>query len=115
LRTAVAARKQPADIAGSTSLMTSAKDAGEDIAMRRRRLRYRAGHRGTRELDLILGPFAEARADAMDGVELSAFERLLAEEETDLQDWLLGLAPAPAAHLSLIDTLLAFRAETLSR
>ncbi len=83
--------------------------------MRRRRVRFRAGHRGTRELDLLLGPFAEARSEAMSLSELAAFERLLEEEETDLQNWLLGLETAPAAHHELVQSLLAFRAETLSK
>ena len=43
--------------------MALQKDAGEDIAIRRRRLRYRAWHRGTKEMDLVLGPFADAHLE----------------------------------------------------
>lgn len=95
--------------------MASLKDAGDDIAMRRRRLRYRAAHRGTRELDLLLGPFADQRAEGMSEVELARFEDLLEEEETSLQDWLLGREVPPAAHAKFIAVLLAFRAESLSK
>ena len=69
--------------------------AGEDLSMRRRRLRYRAWRRGTRELDLILGPFADATIAAMSEAELERLERLLDLDETTLQQWLLGLAPPP--------------------
>lgn len=63
--------------------------------MRRRRLRYRAWHRGTRELDLLLGPFADAELESMDPATLDRFEDLLALEETDLQAWLLYQEPPP--------------------
>lgn len=75
--------------------MAPEKEAGEDLSMRRRRLRYRAWHRGTRELDLLLGPFADAELEGMDAASLDRFERLLAHEETDLQAWLLNLTPPP--------------------
>lgn len=90
--------------------MASETDAGEDLAMRRRRLRYRAAHRGTRELDLLLGAYAEGKCDAMDRAELDAFEQLLSEEETSLQTWLLGREDPPHQHRPLIATILAFRA-----
>jgi antitoxin CptB len=89
--------------------MASENDAGEDISMRRRRLRFRAWHRGTRELDLVLGPFADARAGAMGPAELAGFERLLGEEDTALSDWLLGRAEAPPHHRALLAALSAFR------
>ncbi len=49
------------------------------LPMRRRRLRYRAWHRGTREMDLILGPFADAHAERMDDRELDRLEGLMTE------------------------------------
>jgi antitoxin CptB len=93
--------------------MAPQKAAGDHIAMRARRLIYRAGHRGTRELDLLLGPFAAAEAAQMSGAELDAFEELLSEAETDLQMWLLGQAPAKDIHLALIARILAFKRTTL--
>ena len=72
-------------------------------------LRYRAWHRGTRELDLLLGPYADVRAEALTGVELDAFERLLREEDTDLQDWLMGRVPAPVEHQTLVAHIRALR------
>lgn len=79
--------------------------------MRRRRLRYRAWHRGTREMDLILGPFADARLDRLEGAELARLERLMGEEDTDLLKWLMGQEEPPAgADIELLDQLVAFRA-----
>ena len=72
--------------------------AGEDIAMRRKKLRYRAWHRGTREMDLVLGPFADRHADAMDAGELDRLEALMSEEDPPLLTWILG-QEAPPPHV----------------
>jgi antitoxin CptB len=90
--------------------MALQKDAGEDLSMRLRRLRYRAWHRGTKEMDLLLGPFADARLGQMDGAELDRFEVLLEEADTDLLKWLMGQEPTPAdADHELLADLLSFR------
>ena len=90
--------------------MALQKDAGEDLSLRRRRLRYRAWHRGTKEMDLLLGPFADARLEAMDEAELDRFETLIGEADTDLLKWLKGKEPAPAdADHELLAELLTFR------
>ena len=70
--------------------------AGEDIAMRRKKLRYRAWHRGTKEMDLILGPFADAHAGAMDEAQLDRLETLMSEEDPPLLTWVMGQAEPPA-------------------
>ena len=90
--------------------MAPSKDAGEELSMRLRRLRYRAWHRGTREMDLILGPYADAKLPSMPGPELDRFEALLEELDTDLFDWLMGNVPTPPTtdHQLLAD-LLAFK------
>jgi antitoxin CptB len=90
--------------------MALQKDAGEDSAMRLRRMRYRAWHRGTKEMDLLLGPYADARLVEMDGSELDRFEAILEELDTDLLKWLTGQEPAPAdADHALLADLLRFR------
>jgi antitoxin CptB len=93
--------------------MAPENQAGEDLSIRRRRLRYRAAHRGTRELDLILGPFAEAEAEHLTAAELDRLERLLDVDETSLQQWLLRQAePPPTADRDLIDRIIAHKLST---
>jgi antitoxin CptB len=90
--------------------MAPLEDAGEDIAMRRRRLKYRAWHRGTKEMDLVLGPYADAHADALATGELTRLERLMDEEDTDLLKWVMGQEPVPAnVDNSLLAEIIAFR------
>lgn len=68
---------------------------GEDIAMRRKKLRYRAWHRGTREMDLVLGPFVDAHAQDMDDAELDRLEALMSEEDPPLLTWVMGQVTPP--------------------
>ena len=66
--------------------------------IRRKRLLFRSWHRGTKEADLLLGSFADQHLAAFDAAELDAYERLIAENDADLWDWLIGQRPAPAEH-----------------
>ncbi len=61
----------------------------------RKRTLYRAWHRGTKELDLILGRFGEAHFKTFDAEMLMRFEALMSREETQLQQWLLGQVEIP--------------------
>ena len=90
--------------------MAPQKDAGDDIAMRRRRLKYRAWHRGTREMDRVLGPDADAHADGLNEAELLRLETFMAEEDTDLLKWVMGQeVPPPSVDHALLASLIAFR------
>ncbi|HWE46189.1 MAG TPA: succinate dehydrogenase assembly factor 2 [Caulobacteraceae bacterium] len=59
------------------------------------KLKFRACHRGFREADLILGPFADRRLAGMGFEELDAFERLLEAPDQDLFEWIVGRTPTP--------------------
>lgn len=63
---------------------------------RLKRLRLRAWRRGTREMDLILGAFADAHLPGMSAEALDGFEAVLAENDHDLYAWIAGReAPPP--------------------
>lgn len=77
---------------------------------RRRKLRFRAWRRGFREMDLILGSFADANIESLDDSDLDAFERLLATPDWEVYAWLTGQADVPENHRSaVLDRLIAFR------
>ena len=59
----------------------------DDLEMRRRRAAYRASHRGTKEMDLILGRFADAHLAGMSAEEMWGFERLIALPDPVLTQW----------------------------
>lgn len=74
---------------------------------RLKKLRFRAWHRGFREADLILGPFADNHAHGLSPADLETFERLLEENDHDIFGWIVGRDDAPAEFAELIDRLRA--------
>ncbi|WP_395820794.1 succinate dehydrogenase assembly factor 2 [Devosia sp.] len=78
--------------------------------MRRRRMKYRAWHRGTKEMDLVLGPYADAHLDGLDAAGLDRLEQLMDEEDTDLLKWVMGQElPPPSIDRALLAEIIAFR------
>ncbi len=72
------------------------RSSPQTLDNRRRRLLFRAQHRGTRENDLLLGGFAKAEIAAMTLDELAELEAILDLPDPDLADWLTGRRPIPA-------------------
>lgn len=65
----------------------------------RKRLKFRSWHRGTREMDLLLGRFADKRLDAFDGGALRAYAALLEQADPDIYDWVCGRRQCPEGEL----------------
>ena len=65
------------------------------VAFRRRRLLFRATHRGTAENDLMIGGFVSAHLSCLTEDELGALETLMEIPDTVLADWLTGRVPIP--------------------
>jgi antitoxin CptB len=80
----------------------------ETTEARLKRLSMRSWRRGTKEMDLVMGPYADAHLAGMDAETLDAFEALQAENDQDLITWVLGQAPAPAPHAALVAAMAAF-------
>jgi len=71
--------------------------------IRLKRLRIRSWRRGTKEMDLILGPFADTGLAELDGAQLDAYESLLDENDWDLYYWITGAREAPGPHQAMIE------------
>lgn len=69
----------------------------EQLENKRKRLIFRAGHRGTKEMDLLLGSFAEAYVRGFDNQTLAEFDEFLNENDPDLYNWITGQEKAPEA------------------
>ena len=76
--------------------MTGTTRSSEGLAPERRRALFRAWHRGTREMDLVLGGFADDHIETLSQAEFDEFEAILAEQDTELLKWVTGEAPTPA-------------------
>jgi antitoxin CptB len=66
-----------------------------ELDARRRRLLFRANHRGTKEADLIVGGFVARTIATLSEPELDELEAVLEHPDVDLADWLSGRRPAP--------------------
>ncbi len=80
----------------------------ESREIRIKRLRMRSWRRGIKEMDLILGGFADVELAGLDAATLDAYERLLEENDWDLYYWVTGAQEAPATHAPLIRRLAVF-------
>jgi antitoxin CptB len=85
---------------------SNAPETPEAVAALRRKLGFRAWHRGTRETDLLIGSFADRYVAAFSVEELMQFQRLLEENDPDIYDWMIGLQPAPPEHDNRVMALL---------
>lgn len=61
----------------------------------RKKLRFRAWRRGFREIDLILGGFADDHLADLDTAGLAAFEAVLDAPDQDVYGWIVGQTPLP--------------------
>ena len=76
--------------------MTGTTRSSQGLDARRRKLLYHCWHRGTREMDLIMGRFADAAIGDLNEADVDDFERLAEVPDQDLYGWLTGNAPLKA-------------------
>lgn len=73
---------------------------------RLKRLKIRSWRRGTKEMDLILGPFADLHLSGLEEDQLDLYERMLEENDQDLYQWASGQAPTPDEFRALLDLIM---------
>ncbi len=89
--------------------MTGTTRSSADLDPRRRRLLFHAWHRGTRELDLLMGRFADAEIGRLSEQDLDAFEALMQVPDPDLFEWITRRRPVPDNYdNALVRRLIAF-------
>ena len=66
-----------------------------DHETRLKRLGFRSSHRGTREADMMIGGYFNARSHAWGEVEMDWFEALLEEQDVDIMAWAFKAAEVP--------------------
>ena len=89
--------------------MTGMTRSSSGLDERRRRILFRSWHRGMREMDLIMGSFADAVIGQLSDAELDELERLMEAPDPDVYRWLAGDETPPAPYDSaLFQRLKAF-------
>ncbi len=90
--------------------MTGSTRSSGGLDERRKRLLFRCWHRGTREMDLILGRFADAEIANLTDDELDQFEHLIEVPDPDLYAALTEkMTLAPQYATLLFDRIKSFR------
>lgn len=82
--------------------MSGSTRSSADLDPRRRKILFRAWHRGMRETDLIMGRFADAEIGGLSEAELDEFERLIEVLDRDLLSWITGEAEVPENYDSVL-------------
>lgn len=90
--------------------MTGTTRSSAGIDPRRKRILFRCWHRGIREMDLVLGSFADAQLAQLSEAELDELERIMAEDDADLVKWVTGESPVPEIYRAgLFPRIAAYR------
>src|SRR6478609_6674351 len=76
--------------------MTGTTRSSEGLDLRRRKILFRAWHRGMRENDLIMGRFADRTIETLSEPEVTEFERLIDVLDRDLLAWITGEEAVPS-------------------
>ncbi|MFC5385752.1 succinate dehydrogenase assembly factor 2 [Aquamicrobium segne] len=96
--------------------MSGTSRTSEGLDMRRRKLLFRSWHRGMREMDLILGNFANAELAGLSTDELDQYERLLDINDTELLPWITGQNPIPGTlDLPILHRVLEWKTSAILR
>ncbi|XUY25700.1 succinate dehydrogenase assembly factor 2 [Agrobacterium sp. rho-8.1] len=90
--------------------MTGLVRTSADLDPRRRRILYRCWHRGIREMDLVLGQFAEENIADLSEEQLDELEIIMDEEDQDLVQMVTGAQAIPDKFQTpLFMTIISYR------
>ncbi|WP_050526717.1 FAD assembly factor SdhE [Pseudorhodobacter aquimaris] len=82
---------------------------------RLKRMKMRSWRRGTKEMDMILGPFADEHLVGMDEARLTLYDRLLWENDQEILPWILGNSESPNDYKGLISEIGVFARSRLKK
>jgi len=78
----------------------------ETIDKKRKRMIFRSWHRGTREMDIIMGSFADKHIQSFDEQQLDTYDEILNIPDPDIYDWICQREQPPANTRSDVLTML---------
>ncbi|MCB9991500.1 MAG: succinate dehydrogenase assembly factor 2 [Rhodospirillales bacterium] len=72
----------------------------QDTEKQRKRLIFRSWHRGTREMDLLMGSFADKFVSGFPQADLDLYDEILNHSDPDLYNWITGKEDVPANYMN---------------
>ncbi len=84
------AHNQPIDLSKETRIKKAA---------------FRSHHRGSKEMDLVMGQFAEKHLAGLSAADLTIYEQLLDEEDNTLWEWVIGRTQPSVEHQHVVELL----------
>lgn len=94
-------------------ILAPAPRADETPEDRLKRMTMRSWRRGIKEMDMILGPWADLHLAGLDPETLDLYDRLLHENDQDIYPWITGLNPMPEVYEGLLGEIRAFARDRL--
>jgi len=91
---------EPVAAQGRLGQDTIAMTSTPDFEFRRKRLLWRATHRGIKEMDLILGGFVTRNIEALSEADIAELERIMDIPDQDMLAWATKQGPVPPEHAS---------------
>ena len=86
----------------------------ETAEARLKRMAMRSWRRGTKEMDLVLGPYADAHLAGLSEADLQTYDVLLEENDQDLMAWILGSSTPPADFAALLARITTYARDRLA-
>jgi antitoxin CptB len=86
-----------------------------DRDIQRKRITYRATHRGAKEADVVIGGIVTENIESLSNAQLDTLEVFLNCSDPDISDWLRGVPPLPVGpHLEILELLLTYQQRLLT-
>ncbi|MDY8110249.1 succinate dehydrogenase assembly factor 2 [Fulvimarina sp. 2208YS6-2-32] len=76
-------------------MKTGSQRSSSDLDVRRKKALFRSWHRGTREMDLVFGRFADAEIASLSDEEMQIYEELMLAPDPDIFKWVSGEREVP--------------------
>lgn len=73
-----------------------------------KRLQMRSWRRGTKEMDMVLGPYSDTELAGLSEAQIVLYDAMLNENDLDIYQWVTGQSPTPDSYLDLLTGISKF-------
>lgn len=78
-----------------------------DLEVYKKKIIYKASHRGSKEMDILLGNFINKYVELFNKNELQQFDLILDNDDDDIYQWILGKTDIPNKYQNRVFFLLS--------